>query len=92
MQLSYATDSGECISAHRYSFHIYQKSDKTGLYPQQPDRLHPTPEIFMDYFQCLDVFLTRHPHREGLIRHELSLDSAGCEDHNPCISHILSVL
>ena len=46
----------------------------------------------MDYSQCLDGSLTRHPHSEELLLHEISLNSAGCEDHNPCIPHILAVL
>ena len=91
-QLSNTTDFGECISAHRYSFHIYQKSDKTVLYPHQPASLHPTPDIFIDYFQCLDVSHMNHPNSEVLRLHELSLDSAGYKDHNTYTPHILDVL
>ena len=32
IQLYHVTNFGECISAHRYSFHIYQKPDKMGLF------------------------------------------------------------
>ena len=46
----------------------------------------------MDYFQCLYISLMYHPHSEGWILHELSLDSTGCENHNPCIPCILAVL
>ena len=67
MQLSHATYFVECISAHKYPFHIYQKYDKTGLPPHQPSLLHPTPEIYIDYFQCLDVSLAHHPHIKGLL-------------------------
>ena len=35
---------------------------------------------------------SRHPRSEGLLLHKISLDSAGCEDHNPCISRILVIL
>ena len=50
MQVFHATNFGSCISSHRYSFHIYQKSDKTSLSLHQPTHLHPTPETPMDYF------------------------------------------
>ena len=92
MQLSHTTNFVECISAHRYSFHIHQKSEKTGLYPHQPAHLHSTLDISMDYFQCFDVSLTHHHHSKGLLLHEISLDSAGCEDHNPFITLTLAVL
>ena len=77
MQLSHATNFGECISANRYYFHIHQKYDETGLSLHQPAQLHPIPDISMDYLQCLDVSLTHHPHSEGLLLHEILLDSAG---------------
>ena len=91
MQLSHATYLGECISAHHYDFHVHYKSDNTGLSPHQPAHLHPTPDLSMDYLQCLDVSLTQHLRIEGLIFHELSLNSSGCKDHNPCIPRILAV-
>ena len=65
---------------------------QNGLYPHQPTHLPPTPDTSMDYFQCLDVSLAHHPHRKVLLLNELSLDSARCEDHNPCITCILTVL
>ena len=92
MQLYHATYFGECISAHCYSFHIHQKSDKTGLSPHQPTRLHPTSDISMDYFQCLDVSLMHYPPSDGLILNELSLDSVECKYHNPCIPRVLAIL
>ena len=92
MQLSHATNFGECISAHQNFFHIYKKPDKTSLPPHQPASLHPAPEIPMDYFQCLDVSIAYHTHIKGLLLNELSFDYAVCEDHFPCIPHVLSVL
>ena len=92
MQLSHATNFGEWISTHWYSFQIYQKSEKTGLSPHQPAHLHPTPDIHMDYLQCLDVYFPHHPHSEGLFLHEILPNAAVFEDHNPCISCILAVL
>ena len=55
-------------------------------------RLHPTPDITMDCFQCLYVSLAQHPHRKGLLLNELSLNYVGCEDHNPCIPCTLSII
>ena len=92
MKLSHSTNFGECISAHWHPFHIHQKYDRTGLSPHQPAHLHPTPDISMYYFQCLNVYLTHHPHSKVLLLHEISPDSAGCKDHNPCITCILAVL
>ena len=68
------------------------KSDKTSLSPHQPASLHPTPEIPMDYFQCLDISLVYHPHIEGLLLNELSLDYEVCKDHFSCIPHVLTVI
>ena len=92
MQLSHATNFGECISSHQCYFHIDQKSEKTGLSPHQPASLQPVPEITIDYFQCLDVSLAHHPHSEALILNELSLNCAGYEDHKPCIPLIIAVI
>ena len=77
MQLYHPTNVGEYISSHLYSFHIHDKYDKMGLSYHQLSHLHPNPEISMDYSQCLDISLTHHPHSEGLLLHEISLDSAG---------------
>ena len=92
MQLSHATDFGEFISAHCYYFHIYQKYDGTILSPHKISLLKPAPDIPMDYFKCLDVYLEHHTHRKGLLLNEPSLDSAGYENHNPCIHNIFAVL
>ena len=62
IQLSHGTNFGECISAHWYSFRIYQKYDETGLFHQQHACLHPTPDISMDYFQWLHSSHTHHPY------------------------------
>ena len=62
------------------------------LSPHQPARLHPTPDTSMYYFYFLGVYLTHHPHSEGLLLNELSLDSGGCEDYKPFILLIFYVL
>ena len=46
----------------------------------------------MDYLQYLNVSFTHHPENKGLLLHELSLNSVGCEDHNPCIPRIITIL
>ena len=69
MQVSQANHFGEYIYAHWYYFDIYQKSDKNGQSPHKLARLYTTSEIFMDYFQCLDVSLAHHPHSKGLLLH-----------------------
>ena len=92
MQIYHATNFGECISAHRYFFHLHQKSDEMGLSPHQPAHFHPTSDISMEYFKFLAVSLMHHPHSEVLLLHEISLDFAGCKDNNPCIPCILAVL
>ena len=76
MQLSHTTNFGECISAHRYYLHIYQKYDQMVLSPHQPALFHHNPDISMGCFQCFDVSLMHHPHREGILFHKISLNSA----------------
>ena len=92
MQWYHANNFGEWISAHRYSFHTYQKSNNTGLSPHNSSQLWHIPDNSMDYLQCLGIYLTHHPHSKVLLLNELLLYSAGCKYHNPCIPRILAVL
>ena len=46
----------------------------------------------MVFFQYLDVSLAHHPHSKGFLLHEISLDFAECDYHNPWIPCILVVI